>query len=193
MSSFAVATLVQKEHQNKIIPLMEEGSYLIELNGSWLAYLPKRDRLQELEGIAQHVFDGALLRMSMQAPLLYINHPEDHGWACAVLDQGAVSCCVGFTYGWEGLLTGPVGPTIAEMIAVAEQLFARFDAEAFRRLGAGEAAIDIIRSTMTVETFLQRDYGMMDPLIEALDCDISFVSWQYVDDSPEQYKIVAKA
>lgn len=200
MSSFAVANLIQKEHQQWVIDHMEEDSYLLDLDEKWLYYLTTNDNdignyysnkmmrssmlkngnleLLEAMGLGDEgpklTIPHSLSAISQKAPVFYVNHPEDHEWIYCAVYQGNV---VGYLHlGFE------------QSLIQEENGF-----DSLSLFGYSEDTIAQLKEKIDLNaTDFEALYGMVETLIETLSCSIDFISHHYVSDHPEDMKIIAQ-
>lgn len=76
MSEFTSGFLIEHKHASKIEKYAQKGAVLKRINKKWTAYLTPKDDPSEV------------VDMSMELPVLYFNHAEDHGWEYQIFHEG---------------------------------------------------------------------------------------------------------
>lgn len=177
MSSFAVGDLILKEHQQWVIDNMEENSYLLDLNDTWLCYLTRRDNdiMWNREPSGKRRIPRSVAAISEKAPVFYLQHPEDYGWMYFAIDKGAVVGSLEINYEEERI-----------------KEHNGFDSLAL--FGFDEAVIHELKEKIDLNTEDMEDlFSLPDILNSALSTDIDFISYEYVLDEEEVYpNIIAK-
>jgi len=81
MSEFSAGIMLNVAHQEIAKAYLEDNTYLIRLNDTWLCRLSDNDDYCQKE----EDYSQAVLDMSVQIPLLHIMNAEDHGFWLAIL------------------------------------------------------------------------------------------------------------
>ncbi len=171
MSSFAVGNLISKEYQQWVIENMEENSYLLDLNDTWLCYLTARDNDIAWKPAADGTrrIPRSVAAISGKAPVFHLQHPEDHGWMYFAIYRGAVAGSLEIDYE-EGCIREESG------------------FESLALFGVSDDTVEELRRRIPLDTTdVGELFAIVGALNDALSTDIDFISYDYVSNREEDY------
>lgn len=216
MSSFASGNLLRMYHLDIVKAEMRPGSFVVDCGGGWIAYLTENDGCPS-DGWKASGLSFDLLRISVKAPVLLWDHPEDHGWNFAVLENGQIVSQLQIDYDdfyelepnqvsnkqisaiFQAMLLGKESEVSLPQPPTKEQLdatFDRMDIEKFRSFGLDDVQIGELRNLLTLDNLWVDDEKrvyMVDRFKEIMGFDMDFIRWERVDEfGGERYNVLAQ-